>query len=139
MELFLKGILVAVVGGLVTELIRFWVLPRIDIWRPTGGVKVPDVRGKWHYHAGVLEIKQIGTRITAEAIREDGRFKYKGRITGGQLILSWEKSKGAGYIEGAMVLRMTSDINKLEGMTVFVAQDEAHVVARERTYTREED
>ena len=116
----LESLALSVLGGLVllliTEAFSKWFLPTIR-----GQIqKVPKLnKTAWegystrHKDKGInsrLEIRQTGTNIKAKIIRKvkngERIFEYVGKISGGQLVLTWEEPEGAGYIIGAMVLHL---------------------------------
>ena len=135
---YMSEIITAIVATLVVEGFRIGVLPILPTWWPTGGTRVPRVRGTWRYDDGILEIRQYGTKIKARAIRTSQsprHFNYKGKIIGGQLVLTWEQAEGAGFIVGAMVLRLDHTGRTLNGMTTYVHHDTGEVRSRERRYT----
>ena len=131
-----RALCLAIVGGIIIEIFRIYVLPLFPPYQ-----KVPRLNGtEWKYEHGTLKISQhgYGTKIKAEARRKNGNrlFKYKGNIISGQLVLTWEEPEGMGYIMGAMVLRLTPDRQRLEGMTTYFDHDEGKVVSVEREYKR---
>ena len=128
-----SGIAVTLIVGAYTR----WLRPMFDSLLHA----VPRLnKTEWLYEGGTLEVSQTGTRIRAKARRTtDGRvrdFKYNGKIIGGQVVLTWEEPKQAGYTIGAMVLKLTADGQKLEGKTMYVSHELGTVICADRSYSR---
>lgn len=135
---FMNEVLIAIIGALFVELVRLTVLPLVPLvnWRAT-----PRIGGDWEYRDGRLRIRQYGRRITAIAMRkvadrEYRKFRYRGQLVSGQLVLTWEDPQMAAYSVGAMVLKVTQDGGTLRGKTVYVKQEDGSVVSFDREYRR---
>ena len=133
----LSAVVSMLIGGALLKAFQIWILPMMDQYLHS----VPRLDGtKWKYSKGILEITQFGTRIKAKAVRSDGdtigTFKYQGKIISGQLLLTWEKSQAAGYIVGAMVLKLSQDGQTLKGHTTYLDHSNGSVISRGREYTR---
>ena len=131
----LIGIVSSIIGGGVLKAYQLWFLPKITQCLHS----VPRLNGtRWKYCGGLLEIYQWGNRISAKATRPNSAriFQYQGKITSGQLILTWEEPDGAGYIVGAMVLKLSQDQKTLKGKTVYLNQNKGAVVSHDRLYDK---
>ena len=140
----------SVVGGLIllfiTESFSKWLLPTIQgriqkvpklnktTWEgysPKFKEKGPDRR---------LEIYQTGTKVKANIIRRtkngERKFEYSGRISGGQIVLTWEEPEGAGFIIGAMVLHLSHDMNTLAGTSTYFSHKYGKVISTDRVFNR---
>ena len=108
-------------------------LPKIDgtTWR-----RVEDDRDAG---GSILSIRQSGTKVTASITRNESRqrtFKYRGQISGHQLVLTWEDADSPEQMIGAMVLHLSADLASLTGHSVYFRHSAGKVVAIERTYRR---
>tara|TARA_R110000787_G_scaffold238691_2_gene344891 strand:+ start:1119 stop:1394 length:276 start_codon:yes stop_codon:yes gene_type:complete len=85
-----------------------------------------------------MTIKQWGDTIKADTERDTSngvrRFKYKGRIRGNQVVLNWEEPRGGGIILGSMVMKLSANRQRLEGLTVYVRLDDGDVKPEPRFY-----
>lgn len=146
----IKSLAMSVLGGLILlaiiEVFSKWLLPTIrgriqkvpkldkttwEGYSPKHKDKGPDRR---------LEIYQTGTKIKAKAIRRTRNgeriFEYFGKISGGQIVLTWEEPEGAGFIIGAMVLHLSQDLKTLEGSSTYFSHKYGKVISTERVYNR---
>jgi len=142
-----RDIFVSISSGLVLTVLSFvckdYLYPLI-----LGYVyKAPNISGRWqrihneqNNAQSVLEIKQYGTYIRAVLIRSDGllerRFKYKGVVLSGQLVLHFEEVKAPALNLGTFVLKLNSDLQQLSGMTTYFSHDRNAVVSRSRIFER---
>lgn len=133
----LNMIVAAFVGIGVNEAWRHVLWPLFRALTTIRG-PAPRIGGTWRYDAGIMKIRQLGTRIRAKATRHGSlrKFRYNGELRGGQLVLTWEEQEGQGYNMGAMVLRLEGNRKKLSGVTTFLRHDSAEVVSEPREYTR---
>ena len=119
------------VGALVVWLAQAYGLPYIR-----GAIRsVSKIRGSWNLEeklddgtfksVGKLEIQQFGTRVRATNADPKGRtFSYKGIVSSGQVVLTFEQKGGAGYNLGSMVMKLSSDLNTMNGKCVFWKHDD---------------
>jgi len=132
-ELF-YGIISGLIVLILVELFRSFVLPFLKGKQN----HVPDIAGSWigfdingdgkEIECSSLHINQIGTKITAKAVRNDRTFFYKGYLSSGQIILNFEQIEGNGYIIGTMVLHLAGNLNSLTGKSTFFNHDEGRVI-----------
>jgi hypothetical protein len=141
------GVIASIVFLALERLVRGWLWPTLRArfahvpnldkskWR---GWPDEKVRGK--EPESTMEMSQIGDRIRAvvrRRVREGERvFSYEGRFQSGQIVLTWEELGGEGYITGAMVLHLSADRKKLDGLSVYYRHSEGKVVASYRLYER---
>ena len=149
MEIF-EQLGIGVLGGLILLLITSsfanWIIPTVK-----GRIqKVPKLNNSnWEgYYPKIdknnpssrLEIRQAGTNIKATITRKvkngERKFKYAGKISGGQLVLTWEEPDGAGYIIGAMVLNLSQYLRALQGKSTYFSHKYGKVVSTDRIYKR---
>lgn len=87
-----------------------------------------------------LKIRQWGNRIKAEVIRNvrEGQrsFKYEGEMSAGQIILKFHDIAGQGYIIGAMVLHLESDLKTLTSMSVYYHHSKGQIVSNSGKYKK---
>ncbi len=139
-------------GGIISSAILFigsvilqkFILPQINGMLQ----KTPDISGAWEYYdtdtsdslpIGHVEIVQRGTSVRTTLVRTKGRsgnpmnrvFKASGSFQSAQIVMTFEDSKGTGYIVGAIVLKLFSNLNKLSGKTTFLHHDEGQVIAND--------
>lgn len=141
------GIISAAVFWFIQYLVTEHLLPRIRGWRRS----VPNLHGstwegfdpedlKFEHPISKLEIKQTGDQLRAiierHSIDPKRYFRYVGHVSSGQLILTWEEPEGAGYIVGAMVLKLSGNLNELHGKTVYLYQDSGKVICTNKIYRR---
>ncbi len=110
--------------------------------------KTPDISGTWEYFdtdtsdsmpIGHAEIVQFGTSIKGKVIQTKGRdgnsrnrvFKVSGNFQSAQVIMTFEDVKGTGYIVGAVVLKLSSNLKKLSGKTTYLHHDKGQVVVND--------
>lgn len=108
--------------------------------------RAPKLDGQWRFFdltdsaatlAGNASIRQMGERITADVNRTTSRqgnpvsrsFKYKGKVRDGQMLLSFEEPVSNGFIAGNLVLKVSGDLKRLTGYTVYLDRDRGAVVA----------
>ena len=103
---------------------------------------------EWHretddnnYHTvSILRIRQSGTRIDATITRTKAnvrrQFRYRGFLSGHDMVLTWEDIDSPEVVVGAMVLHLSADIKKLSGQSVYFRQNQGKVVSVPRIYVR---
>jgi hypothetical protein len=88
----------------------------------------------------VMRIKQSGTRIDALIERSGDKvqrvFKYRGELSGHELVLHWEDIHSPEVVVGAMVLHLSHDLKKLVGQIVHFSQVQGRVINVPCTYER---
>lgn len=145
-------VLISVLGAIVLFLFQRlytnWIKPLII----ARSQKTADISGVWTGYkpdsptpqepTSELEIHQTGIKLKATVKRwkaPRGRireFNYLGEIRSGQLILQYEDAQAPDYIVGAMVLKLSSNLDELHGMSTYYHHDEGKVVSSERLYRR---
>ena len=93
---------------------------------------------------GTAEFSQFGENIRAKVTRNISRagkpikrvFNYEGKIRGGQILLTFNEPKGGHFITGNIVLKLSGNMEKLSGYTVYLQHDTNEIVARKIWFTR---
>jgi len=113
--------------------------------------RTPDVTGAWtgfdinehgqEQQLSRMEIRQLGTNITATIIRQTANggeriFKYHGTISSGQVLLIWKEEIGNGYNMGTLTLLLSGNLQQLKGKTTFNHHDEGKIISQERVYRK---
>jgi hypothetical protein len=113
--------------------------------------RTPNLSGDWNSYdvengveipKGRMEIRQIGNLINATVRRKrddhqkERVFKYRGTISSGQVLLIWKETKSHGYNMGTMTLLLSSDLDKLQGMSIFYHKDKAKIICQDKVYRK---
>ena len=149
----IEAIVYGVIAAAIYAVLRFTlvehVAPRFRGWRRS----VPNLNGtKWLGFSpesiqpdepnSRLILEQVGDRVKASVERDvltgKRNFRYAGAIASGQIVLSWEEPEGAGYIVGAMVLKLSGNLRELRGRTTFYHHDKGKVISEEKLYRRDD-
>jgi hypothetical protein len=141
------GVTTSAILAVLAALYR-WVLSPLLTQRRE---RLPNLNGsKWqgfnddmpasNESTSTLTIKQFGNNITAKVIRsvEEGQreFEYHGSIQSGQILLNFHETIAPGYIIGAMVLHLESDLKTLKGASTYFHHSKGEVVSTFRTYKK---
>lgn len=128
----ISEILTGLIVFCLSLLIEHYLLPALKGLRE----RVSDVSGHWRIYfpgiadmtpGGTMNIKQWGVKIKAtctlitneKGVSTHRFFHYKGFIHSGQIVLSFKEEKREDFIVGAMVLKLTGDVNAMKGKTLF--------------------
>lgn len=139
------GVVLSVASWLVARLL----LPFLRGWLHGA----PELAGQWAFFdsegpetpaAGTAQLSQAGDRITAVVTRSRSRkgqtvsrtFAYEGRVRDGALLLSFQEPSSHGFIAGNLVLKVSGDLKRLTGYTVYLDRDLGSVVAHPIWYRR---
>jgi hypothetical protein len=146
MDEYMVNILIAIFSPIITNMFSQYILPFCR-----GKLqKCPNVSGSWNSFnidennkkqmVGIMQIKQCGKKITASVSlnnpARERKFKYKGHISSGQILLIWKEEKGETYNEGTMALHLSSNLNVLSGFSTFYHHDSGKIVQQAKTYER---
>ena len=139
-QLIIDFIVSPLVGaGVLWVWIRF-IWPIIDAMRTSA----PRLPKRWQFYdgasgmsSGFAEITQYGSRIVVEATRTKSRdqeatsrsFKYVGRIVGRTVVLRFYQIGTRQTVSGALVLRLRSDMRRLDGKTSYFSDEKGEVVS----------
>ena len=100
---YIVNILIAIISPIITNTFTQYIVPLCR-----GRLQnCPDVSGKWNSFdidedekeqmVGIMLIKQYGNRIIASVSLDNAertrKFKYKGHISSGQILLIWKEEK----------------------------------------------
>jgi len=107
----------------------------------SGGWDIFEERDGVESKVGLLDIKQIGFRITATSTRtkrRDGedstrRFNYNGVIRNNQITLVFDDQRGKGFDTGSYVFTVQNDGVTMEGIATFHGKPENKVIAEARS------
>ena len=138
---FIINIVAGVALSVCSWLLFQFVAPRYRAWI----YKAPDISGIWSFYDSVADeaiavgnatFEQTGEIIKATVIRNTSRkgnplnrsFIYVGKIRSGQLTLSFEEHKSGGFIVGTLVLKLSSNLRRLSGYTVYLDRESNEVV-----------
>lgn len=92
---------------------------------------------------GKMTVKQWGDVITATVERSTAsgtrEFHYRGKIRDHQIVLTWDEPLGGGSIFGSMVMSLSANRRRLEGLTVYKRLDSGTVVSVPRIYVRRQN
>jgi hypothetical protein len=139
------GVALSVLSWFVVRVVS----PLYLAWRH----KAPDLSGQWSFFDGANDeasavgaavIRQRGERLTAEVTRTKSRsgkplsrsFTYRGRVRDGQLLLAFEEPVSNGFIAGQVVLKVSGDLKRLTGYTVYLDRDSGSVAAHPIDFRR---
>jgi hypothetical protein len=143
-EIFI-GTISSVVGAIILLITEKAIVPLFQ----SKMQKTLKVAGEWKNEEkkengstviSTMKIQQFGTNIKAELTRvsesHTRKFRYKGKIYGGQIILTWYEEQAAGFNIGSMFLVPSSDIRELKGKTTFYHHDTNEIISQDRKYTK---
>jgi hypothetical protein len=139
------GIALSVATWIVFQVLA----PLYLAWR----YKAPRLEGQWSFFdspdpnassVGGATVKQSGERITFNSTRTTSRsgkplsrtFTYSGKVRDGQVLMSFEEPISNGFVAGNLVLKVSGDLKKLSGYTVYLDRDSGDVVAYPIYYRR---
>lgn len=140
------GVIGSIIAWILIELFSKLIIPYFQgLFNET-----PNIAGRWNgietdingneIHKSRLEVKQIGTRITAQVYRSSNNgervFDYKGLFLSGQVVLNFVEPKGRGRNIGAMVLHLSGDLNNLIGKSTYYHHDIGNVISDDKLYRR---
>lgn len=146
---FWINVAAGVVLSVGTWLIFKVLAPLYLAWR----YKAPRLEGQWVFFdspdpaaasVGGASVKQSGERITFNSTRTTSRsgkplsraFTYTGKVRDGQVLLSFEEPVSNGFVAGNLVLKVSGDLKRLDGCTVYLDRDTGNVVAHQIFYRR---
>ena len=134
----------AAIGGVAVWSFTEWFIPMAR-----GRMRrLPRLNGtKWRRRnsgsqrvQSTLSIRQSGTRITATIMRNDIKrqrtFRYRGQISGHQIVLQWEDADSPEQMIGAMVLHLNAHLTLLTGLTSYYKISSGQVVANRVVFDR---
>jgi hypothetical protein len=89
---------------------------------------------------GTMHITQTKRGIEATVTRQrpgsKKEFNYKGTCVSGQLVLIWSQRGAEDYNIGTMMLRLSGNIDTLEGYTTYFHHDTGKVISQPKVYKR---
>jgi len=146
MENFLVGVISSLSATLVLAVIVKWGWPTFQDQCLYQGVRVDgewdiiEMRDGKTIKVGSVIFNQTGRKITGKSIRSktrDGKssgrkFDYKGLISGNQITLVFEDSKGAGFDTGTYVFTILNNLTMMNGMSTFHGKKENKIISEPR-------
>lgn len=130
----------ALVGAFTVWVFRDFLIPQIGVLFSNG----PKLHRQWTYRdleggpsVGSATIWQSGSLIRLDATRIIDRggksinrnFKYRGKITGRTIVAQYEQQGAKGAVAGAMVLRLSSDLKHMKGITSYYSDSAGEVIS----------
>lgn len=138
-------VITGVAAGLIIAALSWLFNKMVLPWMRSLFYHGPDINGEWlPYQSatddspfGTASITQQGTKVRMKLTRTRSRkgkaihrtFRYNGSFHEGQLTLLFEEEGAKGFITGAIVLRLSSNVKQLAGKTTYFDHGENIVVS----------